>query len=246
VTTRVDDADHAAEALGLDEDAAGDDLEKAFAASLRKGARPKTTTEGRKLRAAASAKPTADALWDAAKDYRLPRLKKLLTACEWTADELTAALRFATMWYHPKNVALLLAHGATDPTGEVLRVPTDKWCMQELWPVLGPPIGSDAARLVLHAAVTASTPSSEMLAYLLEQGIDVNASAPDGVTALHLVMTTGDYGGEMTKTLLRFGANREARTKTAEWEGCPVAGVTPLDVARRHGKSHLVALLTAP
>jgi hypothetical protein len=117
--------------------------------------------------------------------------------------------------------------------------------MQQLWPVLGPAIGSDAARDVLHAAVTASTPSSEMLAYLLEQGIDVNASTPDGVTALHLVMTK-NYDGEITRTLLRFGANREARTTTARWEGCPVIGATPLDVARRHNKSHLVALLTAP
>ncbi len=68
---------------------------------------------------------------------------------------------------------------------------------------------------------------------LLQQGADVNAPQPDGLTALHWAAVNGSQ--EIVDVLLYAGASLEPRTR--------VGGYTPLHLAARSGKATIVRSL---
>src|SRR5262245_25121138 len=67
---------------------------------------------------------------------------------------------------------------------------------------------------------------------LLEQHADVNASQPDGATALHWAVYRGDK--EMADMLIRAGANPKATNRD---------GVTPLWLASINGDAAIITML---
>src|SRR5213083_2169937 len=81
-------------------------------------------------------------------------------------------------------------------------------CLSTLLAAAGPPSFVDAAMQGNKDAVRA----------MLKQGVDVNTTQGDGMTALHWAAQKGDV--ELAKTLLYAGANVKAATR--------VGGYTPL------------------
>jgi uncharacterized protein len=85
--------------------------------------------------------------------------------------------------------------------------------------------GSDVADAVMHQ-------DSARVKQLLSSRADVNATEPDGSTALHWAAYRGDT--RLTAQLLKAGANPDVRTST---------GMTPLLLACEAGNAELVRLL---
>jgi uncharacterized protein len=73
----------------------------------------------------------------------------------------------------------------------------------------------------------------EMVKGLLEQGVDVNSSQGDGMSALHWAALRGDV--EMAKVLLYAGANVKASTR--------IGNYTPLFLAAKAGNAAMVRTL---
>lgn len=95
--------------------------------------------------------------------------------------------------------------------------------------------------LLLGAAAPLETPVADasqandvaQVRTLLQQGADVNAPQPDGLTALHWAALNGSQ--EIVEVLLYAGATLEPRTR--------VGGYTPLHLAARSGNASIVRSL---
>ena len=100
-----------------------------------------------------------------------------------------------------------------------------------------------AATLVasVHAAPSAPIADAAMakdtatVRKLLKEGVDVNASQGDGMTALHWAALNGD--AELASMLLYAGANVGAKTR--------IGGYTPLHLAAQIGNANVIAPLIA-
>jgi len=96
-------------------------------------------------------------------------------------------------------------------------------------------IGSNTAAADLRLIEAARSGNKSVVQTLLQQHVDVNASEPDGTTALHYAGRTEDF--QTVELLIRSGANVKAANRY---------GVTPLYVACVSGNSAIVeALLKA-
>ena len=91
--------------------------------------------------------------------------------------------------------------------------------------------GQPAAITLIDAAKAAST---TVVARLLDEGTDANATEPDGTTALHWAVRGDDLAS--TRHLIAAGASPDATNRY---------GVTPLALAATNGSSAMVALLLA-
>ena len=93
----------------------------------------------------------------------------------------------------------------------------------------------------LHAAPTAPIADAAMakdtaaVRKLLKEGVDVNASQGDGMTALHWAALNGD--AELASMLMYAGANVGAKTR--------IGGYTPLHLAAQVGNASVIAPLIA-
>ena len=93
----------------------------------------------------------------------------------------------------------------------------------------------------LHAAPNAPIADAAMakdtatVRKLLKEGVDVNASQGDGMTALHWAALNGD--AELASMLLYAGANLGAKTR--------IGGYTPLHLAAQVGNAAVIAPLIA-
>ena len=76
---------------------------------------------------------------------------------------------------------------------------------------------------------------SAMVRRLIKQGLDVNASQPDGMSALHWAAQRGDAGA--AQLLMYAGARVDAVTRNGNY--------TPLHLAARQGKTEAVKALLA-
>ncbi len=74
----------------------------------------------------------------------------------------------------------------------------------------------------------------DIVEYLLEQGVDVDARNNDGETALSIVTTDLDANIDIAEVLIRYGANVNTRDND---------GLTPLKNALQIGNEEIVNLL---
>src|SRR3954471_10768903 len=89
--------------------------------------------------------------------------------------------------------------------------------------------------VVLHAAPAslvdaAMQGNKDAVRSMLKQGVDVNSTQGDGMTALHWAAQKGDI--ELAKTLMYAGANLKAATR--------IGGYTPLLIAAKNGNAAMI------